>query len=150
MKHLSLRLVNVLMLVGGVLLLTGCFGPNESKQNRSDVENALSNREEQLGKPVFGTVERNLGTLKRGEEAGARFGFKNVGEAPLVITKVQTGCGCTVAKYTQKPVMPGDSGFVEVIFDSTGKYGAQFQQVSVYFKGLKSPILLSLVAQVTN
>ena len=150
MKCLSLKFTSIVFLVAIVFLFTGCVNGNKAKLKHVEVENFSSLEEEGRGNPVFAVVEHDLGILKQGEEAGARFGFKNEGEESLVIIRVQTGCGCTIAEYTREPVKPGDSGFVEVIFNSTGKYGAQFQQVSVYFKDRKNPVRLSLLSQVTD
>jgi hypothetical protein len=100
------------------------------------------------GVPVFERTDHNFGNIVPGEEVGARFSFKNEGGSPLTIERVTTGCGCTVAEYSKNPVSPNESGFVEVIFDSRGKFGAQFQEVQVYFQGLERPSCLSIVAQV--
>ena len=145
MKHQSLNIYDFFLVVF-VVFIVGCKSGNPQKEENTDA----FLESDGAAKPVFAFVEHDLGNLKRGEEAGARFRFKNEGTSPLLIEKVKTGCGCTVAKYTRKPIKPGDAGFVEVIFDSTGKSGMQFQQVSVYFKGLDRPIQLSLVAKVTD
>lgn len=145
MKHQSFGVAGEILVVIVLFFMVSCKSGNTTKEG-----NNFFLEGDGAGKPVFAFVEHDLGKLKRGEEAGARFRFKNEGAAPLFIEKVKTGCGCTVAKYTRKPVMPGDAGFVEVIFNSAGKSGIQFQQVSVYFGGLEKPILLSLVAQVTD
>ncbi|MCB0375243.1 MAG: DUF1573 domain-containing protein, partial [Sinomicrobium sp.] len=39
-------------------------------------------------------------------------------DAPLVISKVNSSCGCTVPSWTQNPVAPGTSGKIEVKYDT--------------------------------
>ena len=36
------------------------------------------------------------------------FEFVNVGKTPLVITRVQASCGCTVPKKPEQPILPGE------------------------------------------
>lgn len=45
-----------------------------------------------------------------------RYFFKNTGNAPLVIYKVATTCGCTIPQWPKKPIAPGSSGNLIVIF----------------------------------
>jgi hypothetical protein len=131
-----------------LLLMVGCNFSGESKKG-ADSENEAS-ADRFGGDPEFELLEHDFGTIAPGEEVGARFGFKNTGDKPLLIERVGTGCGCTVAQYSEKPVQPGNSGFVEIVFDSRGKRGSQFQEARVYFKGHKNPYRLSIFAEVAK
>lgn len=131
-----------------VLMSGGCDMKSGQGNQNSGNEDYAGNQ--QQGKPFFEGNEHDFGEIHPGEEVGARFSFENKGEGPLVIERVSTGCGCTVAEYSKEPVAKGESGFVEIIFDSRGKHGAQFQQASVHFQGLKKPSRLSIVAQVVK
>lgn len=46
------------------------------------------------------------------------FKFKNVGKSPLTIKKISSSCGCTVPKKPEKPIMPGETGQIEVKYDT--------------------------------
>ena len=135
-----------------ILSFASCnFGGSQaSDDNTAEVEVSGNDGKQSTGKPFFESKEHDFGEINYGEEVGARFGFENRGEMPLVIERVSTGCGCTVAEYTEKPIAPGESGFVEIIFDSRGKSGSQIQNARVYFKELKKPVRLSVVAQVVR
>lgn len=50
------------------------------------------------------------------------FTFKNIGDGPLVVHQAVASCGCTVAEYTQEPVMPGKTGTVKVSYNGKGRY----------------------------
>ncbi len=66
----------------------------------------------------------DFGKIK--EDGGAveySFTFTNTGSEPLVITNVRTTCGCTSPTWTQKPVMPGEKGFVKAAFDPRNRPG---------------------------
>lgn len=42
----------------------------------------------------------------------------NTGNEPLIISRARTGDGGSMANYNRNPVMPGDSGIVEFIYDT--------------------------------
>ncbi|PWD97702.1 DUF1573 domain-containing protein [Marinilabilia rubra] len=130
------------------LVMGGCGMKPGNKTLKNDGQEIVDDKNP--GQPVFSNSEHDFGEIEPGDEVGARFSFSNKGAGSLIIERVSTGCGCTVAEYSKKPVSPGDEGFVEVIFDSRGKHGAQFQQVNVYFQGLNKPSRLSIVAQVVK
>lgn len=60
------------------------------------------------------------------EDAGmarTTFRYVNTGSEPLIVIKVRTTCGCTVADYSRKPLAPGDSAEIIVDYDPTGRLG---------------------------
>ncbi len=66
----------------------------------------------------FKTETIDYGTVEKGKDNGVRvFEFKNVGDAPLVITDVKTSCGCTVPSKPKEPIMPGKTGEIEVKYN---------------------------------
>ena len=147
----SINKIIIFLIVGAFSFTLGCGTPHQKSRNDKKItDHGITGNDSIDVEPVFAVTEHDFGSIQPGDEVGARFGFENKGSTSLIIERVATGCGCTVAKYTEKPVKPGESGFVEVIFDSRGKRGAQFQQVSVYFQGTKKPVRLSLIAQVTK
>lgn len=98
----------------------------------------------------FASTRHNFGTIK--EEAGkqeAVFNFTNTGDSVLVITRVQSSCGCTAADYTKSPVPPGGKGFVRAVFDPRG-YNSRFaKSVTVYSNGKPAVIVLVIEGTVT-
>ena len=56
------------------------------------------------------------------------FSFTNVGDAPLIINQAVASCGCTVPKYTQSPIAPGEKGTIEVTYNGTGKSPGHFKK----------------------
>lgn len=65
----------------------------------------------------FGKIKEDGGTVEY------EFIFTNTGSEPLVITNVRATCGCTSPTWTQKPVMPGQKGFVKAVFDPRNRPG---------------------------
>ena len=69
-----------------------------------------------FGRFKFKEDAYDFGVIKNGDTATHVFKFINIGKTPLIIKDISTGCGCTVAKWTKKPVLPKDSGSVTVMF----------------------------------
>lgn len=84
-----------------------------------------------LGAFKFEELEFDFGTIAEGKIVEHVFNFVNDGQAPLVISNVTASCGCTTPDYTKTPVKPGETGFVKVAFNSTGKPGTQAPTVSI-------------------
>ncbi|MBU6402164.1 MAG: DUF1573 domain-containing protein, partial [Verrucomicrobia bacterium] len=72
-----------------------------------------------LGSPVY-----DFGRIKSGEVVEHSFVFTNQGNAPLEITAVRPGCGCTTAGEWDRVVPPGRAGAIPLRFNSTGYSGA--------------------------
>lgn len=66
----------------------------------------------------FKTDEIDYGDIAKGSDGLKVFEFTNTGDAPLVISKVNSSCGCTVPSWTKEPVMPGKTGKIEVKYNT--------------------------------
>ncbi|WP_301923996.1 DUF1573 domain-containing protein [Ferruginibacter sp.] len=73
----------------------------------------------------------NFGTVSEGEKVTYNFRFKNNGSKPLVVTDTHASCGCTVPEKPEKPVMPGETSFIKVVFNSKGKVGHNEKTITV-------------------
>jgi hypothetical protein len=123
----------------------------QRSSNADKVNETLNNDFGDLGEGAilkFDTLHHGFGVLQSGEEVACRFAFTNTGTAPLLIREVKAGCGCTNVKYPQQPVKPGDSGAVEITYNTRGKNGLQNQKVVVLSNGEEPSIILSITAQV--
>jgi len=63
----------------------------------------------------------NFGTITEGEKVEYSYKFKNTGTNPLVIFEAHASCGCTIPEKPEKPILPGETGFLKVVFNSAGK-----------------------------
>jgi len=60
----------------------------------------------------------DYGTVSKGEDSGIRqIEVKNTGNQPLIITNVQSTCGCTIPTKPKAPIMPGKSDVIEVKYN---------------------------------
>jgi hypothetical protein len=74
----------------------------------------------------------DFGKVSEGEVVEYSYRFRNSGDKPLVITEQpRASCGCTVAERPEEPIMPGDTGFIKVKFDSKNRPGEARKTVTV-------------------
>lgn len=80
----------------------------------------------------------DYGTIKKGANGQRTFVVKNTGNKPLIISKVQTSCGCTTPSYPKKPIMPGKTAEIVIKYD-TQRVGPFQKSISVYSNALETP-----------
>ena len=74
--------------------------------------------QEKLAEIKFTETIIDYGIIENGEDGNRTFVFKNTGNSPLVFTRIFSSCGCTIPKKPEKPVMPGESGEIQVSYDT--------------------------------
>jgi hypothetical protein len=75
------------------------------------------------------------------------FEFTNKGNSPLVVSRVQTSCGCTTPSWTKEPVESGKKGSITVTFDVRNKTIFE-KQIMVYTNDTAEPIMLVIKGEV--
>ena len=73
----------------------------------------------------------NFGKVTDGEKVEYSYRFKNTGNKPLVIIQATASCGCTVPQKPEKPILPGETGFIKIVFDSKGRVGEAHKTISI-------------------
>lgn len=61
-----------------------------------------------------------------------KFSFRNIGDKPLVITQVNTSCGCAVAAFDQAAVLPGKEGKINITYNPKDHPGRFTRRIYVY------------------
>lgn len=78
----------------------------------------------------FETETIDYGKVSQNTNGERIFVFKNIGTQPLIITNIQSSCGCTVPKKPEKPIMPGENGEIKVSYD-TKRLGGFSKQITI-------------------
>jgi hypothetical protein len=68
---------------------------------------------------TFEDTSFNFGNIKQGDKVKHTFKFTNSGKNPLLIVNSFGTCGCTVPDYPKNPIKPGESGVINVVFNSS-------------------------------
>jgi len=137
-----------------LFILTICFiGCKKNNNISSDIVNnpaSLENNKVSASNAIikFETTEHDFGDIMEGEKVSYSFKFNNVGKNDLVITSVSTTCGCTVTDFPKDPLKPGESGTIEVTFNSSGRSGKQVKVITVATNANPSMSQLTIKANV--
>ena len=131
-----------MILVVVAVVLSGC---NLNDQNRESISEDGDN-----GKAVI-TFEKEVhdfGEILQGEKVSCIFTYVNEGDTDLVITGANASCGCTVPKFSKKPLKPGEKERIEVVFDSEGRAGKQAKTVTIVSNAENRMVRLRLTANI--
>ena len=123
-----------LVLLFSVLLLS-VVALNAQEVQKQTKGAAISAPEEQFD---FGTIKEADGPVTHA------FTLKNVGNAPLVITRASASCGCTKPKFSTEPIAPGKSTKIEVTYNPAGRPGQFVKTVAVYSNGKEGAFILRI------
>lgn len=81
----------------------------------------------------FDKIVYDYGKIIVDTDNKAFFTVTNTGDKPLIIENVSASCGCTTPKKPEKPIAPGKSDRIEVIFHpKDGQLDAQEKTVTVF------------------
>ena len=87
--------------------------------------------QEKVAKIEFKTETIDYGKIERGSDGVRAFEFTNTGNAPLIISKVSSSCGCTIPKKPKDPILPGKKGVIEVKYDTKRSAGPIRKAITV-------------------
>ncbi|MCW5517716.1 DUF1573 domain-containing protein [Muriicola sp. Z0-33] len=74
--------------------------------------------QDKTAKIKFKTETLDYGVVDKGSDGVRIFEFTNTGDAPLIISKVSSSCGCTIPKKPEAPILPGKNGEIQVKYDT--------------------------------
>lgn len=100
-------------------------------------------------KMSFEKEKYNFGNIK--EDAGKvshKFVFTNLGAEPIVITNVNSSCGCTTPSWSREPVPPGGKGFINAVFDPSGRKGKFHKTITIRYNESTNPKILHIVGNI--
>ena len=135
--------------------LTACHPNSQGEEIGVDLINNPNsadgyNADQPMPIMAFDCDLHDFGRISQGESISYSFHFSNSGKSDLVISGCSATCGCTVADYPRGRIAPGGEGYITVTFNSQGKKGQQYQEVTVSSNAQPSKNVLKIVAQVSN
>jgi hypothetical protein len=96
----------------------------------------------------FEKTVHDYGTIVQGSDGACEFKFTNTGKEPLILSKPQSSCGCTVPTWPQEPILPGKSDVIKVTYN-TQNVGPINKTVTVNSNAKTNRIVLSIKGSVT-
>ena len=97
----------------------------------------------------FKTDTIDYGTIEKGSNGVRVFEFTNTGNEPLIISKVNSSCGCTIPKKPEAPILPGDTGEIEVKYD-TNRVNPIRKTITVISNAETPTVALKIKGEVIN
>ena len=96
---------------------------------RTDIDNSRGYRQiDPRAEHISDQRESNSADNSAGDSAR----HSTTGNSMLVVSDVKSTCGCTVPKYPKNvAIKPGESGEIEVNFDSNGRPNLQQKMVKI-------------------
>lgn len=128
------------ILFAAVLLMVSAFSLTASEPQKTTVNVSVGQVDEKYAEIKFDTLTHDFGTFAEKDAIkSCEFWFTNVGTAPLIIERVISSCGCTVPKYTESPVKPGERGCIKVTYNGKGKFYDTFRKMITVRYNSKDP-----------
>lgn len=127
-----------------MIIFSGCTSGNGKSAAGSDSGNQATTE------ISFKEYQHDFGKVSEGEKLSYTFTFENKGKSDLIISSASTTCGCTVPKYDKKPIAPGSTGNLEVVFDTSGRNGTQTKTITVKSNASTPVVILKITAEVAT
>lgn len=90
----------------------------------------------------FGIIKEESGEVEH------VFVIQNTGNAPLVIDRITTSCGCALAEWSKEPVPPGKTKDVKIWYDPYGRPGTFYKTISVYSNSTPRRFVMTIKGEV--
>ncbi|WP_223270666.1 DUF1573 domain-containing protein [Subsaximicrobium wynnwilliamsii] len=119
---------NNLKAVSTSLVLVCLFMSSMMMAQTETIEKAATN--DVLGVLSFENETIDYGTIQQNADGVRIFKFTNTGEAPIVISKVKSSCGCTVPTYPKTAILPGETSEISVKY-ATNRIGAFKKTITI-------------------
>lgn len=111
---------------------------------------ALNIAQEKLPQISFDNIIHDFGIIK--EEGGTvttNFEFTNTGNAPLIINRVSSSCGCATPQWPKEPIKPGAKASIQATYDPLNRPGPFNKTITVFSNAAVSGNVLTIRGQVT-
>ncbi len=105
--------------------------------------------QEKKAKIEFKQTEIDYGTVNKNADGTRVFEFTNTGDAPLIIDRVKSSCGCTIPSKPTQPIMPGKSDKIIVKYN-THRAGPFRKTVTVYSNAANNVVILKIKGKVVD
>jgi hypothetical protein len=99
---------------------------------------------------TFEKLVHDYGTVTKGADGNCEFKFTNTGKEPLILSNVQTSCGCTVPSWPKDPILPGKTASIKVNYTKMNIVSTISKQITVYSNATNGTIVLSIKGTVVE
>ena len=131
MKKLELFLLLLFLFAGNMVL------PAQERRlvSRQALDSLMNPRLMTDGGNVlrFEVLQRDFGVIYETDSpVVTEYSFVNVTDKPVLVTRITTNCGCTVAEVGDSLVSPGEKGVIRIMFNPRRRSGTVDTNTFVY------------------
>ncbi len=126
---------------------------NPAQNQKQQQKNKKSPREKKADNAPktsisFEKKKHDFGEIQEGDVVTETFSFQNDGQEPLIIANAKGSCGCTVPSWPKEPIPPGESGKIDVKYNSSNKKGNERKTVTITANTQPKQTRLTITADV--
>jgi len=114
--------------------------PAPVKVDKKNPFASLEKNDETVTKINFEVLEKDFGKVNVTSSNKYSFEFKNNGDEPLIIKSANGSCGCTVPAWPKEPIMPGQKGKIDVVFNPKPSQAGSSQDKTVTVTANTNPV----------
>ena len=142
----------MLIIVGG---LVSCTNKNKTSHLTAElIQNPATasgkHTDGNMPQMQFDKTEHDFGIILQGEKVSYTFKYKNIGNTDLIIKDATASCGCTVPHFSREPIAPGQTGEIEVVFDSGNRTGRQTKTITVWTNCQPNQSILKIFTEIVS
>ncbi len=91
----------------------------------------------------------DFGRIKQHVPAECFFILKNISKAPVIVERSWGSCGCATPDRITKPIMPGDSAKLKVVYDAE-TIGSFTKTIFIQLAGTEQPATVQITGVVMH
>jgi hypothetical protein len=140
----------ILFTVGLMMMVAGIISAQDvQKADKKAEKKEMSDAIQSISGPnmTFESMVVDYGEISKGSEPLRKFAFTNDGTEPLIIKSAKGSCGCTVPDYPKEPILPGETGSIDVRYD-TQRVGQFTKTVTITTNADEEKIVLTIKGNV--
>lgn len=139
-------------LMNSSLEYSSIFSPSNeftaiSNQYYTHINHTLENNKRATNISLFHNDTINYGNINIGQEKIQKVYFQNTKTEPMIIQDIKTSCGCTVIDWRKEPLLPQETGILQVNFKPTN-LGINVKKIFVHHNLSHTPTVLFVKANV--
>jgi Protein of unknown function (DUF1573) len=129
-NNINLHMKKIIIVSTALLFLASC---DVRRKDKIAVNNKLTQQVEIKDPTTVQAIDTayDFGKVTEGEIVTYNYRFVNTGKKPLIVSNASASCGCTIPEKPEKPIEPGDTGFIKVKFNSEHRVGMAHKTVTV-------------------
>lgn len=146
-----MRIICLIIMIG-VLLPAQIIAQEVRNYSRTEMDSLVNPPLLDEGGLVFhfASDKYDIGTISEDDAPyTCKFVFRNISRMAVSITRITTSCGCTAAKFDEKPILPGKESIILLTYNPKNFPGTIDTRAFVYTEISEKPVArLSLVGKV--